>query len=384
MALNEYLQKYPNTDRAMAAQLEYLIGQMGDTEDVLQEAVKRNIAPDDLLKILTRGPQPEEPYPSQHETRADTVPSEKPKRGWFQNLRERFGKPNRQGNKHDPQQTTSRNRLGGLSETVKKSWWLIIVLALIGGAIAYFRTGHIIKPPVIAMHGNAHLTIPMLSLGLGLLFLFSLLESTARHDPLLLDFFAPWILVAILVAGQVLGHDSPWFWLPLGAALFAMVIATFYNPSEEGEEGWWNRIDTTNWYVAGVALIFIYLMNSEALPYPSYLPIVMPILVAAVAMGKEIFRQPIFSLIAIAIGIVPAITQNIIWIAIGLAIEVTVAAIGARQGWITARGTQHTIGIGGRNLEFIMSWDLVLFYVIEVVLIGFALYKNYPIFTIGK
>jgi len=235
----------------------------------------------------------------------------------------------------------------------------------------------------LSLDGNVRLEIPLVSIGLGLLFVFSLLETTARGDPLLLDFFAAWGLTAILVIGQIFGHESNGFWFALGGAFLTMFVGTFFNPGQETENEWWNRIDTTHWYVAGVALIFIYLMGSKTIPYPTYLPIVVPIIIATIAIGKEFFRQSVFSLVAFAVGIVPAITQNLTWISLGFAVTFFLAAIGAKQGWITARGTNHTISIGKLNLKFIMAWDLVLFYLIEVVLIGFAIHQNYVVFTIG-
>jgi hypothetical protein len=294
-----------------------------------------------------------------------------PKRNFFQSLRDRI--------------TESKENFAPreIAENGKKYLWVLVVLAVAGGAFAYFRSGRTITPPAINLQGDAYLEIPLLGLGLAFLFLFSLLETTARHDPLLLDFLAAWGTVAILVAGELYGHDAPIFWFFLGMAFLGMVIGTFFNPIQETESKWWDRIDTTHWYVAGIALIFIYMMNSETIPYPSYIPIVVPIIVAAIGIGKEFFRETVFSLIAFAVGIVPAVTQSMTWIAIGFAVTFFLAAIGAKQGWTQARGTTHSISIGNLNLEFVMAWDLVLFYLIELVLIGFAIYQNYAVFTIG-
>jgi hypothetical protein len=298
-------------------------------------------------------------------------------------LNKRESKPNVFQNMRERSTKGIGNLLKGTKVIVKKYWWVFVILALVGGAVAYFGTGHTVKPPTISLRGNTHLEIPLLSLGLFFLFIFSLLETNAWHDPLLLDFFAAWFLVAILVFGQLFGHDSPGFWITLGAVLFAMVIGTIYNPNAKAKAKWWNRIDTTHWYVAGVALIFIYLMHSQTISYPSYLPIVVPILIAVIGIGKEFFRQTALSLIAFAVGIIPAVTQNVFWIVIGFIITMSMAAIGAQKGWIAPRGTSHTIPIG-KHKEFIVAWDLALFYLIEVVLIGYAIYHNYPVFAIGK
>ena len=294
-----------------------------------------------------------------------------PKRNFFQNLRQRFAQ-----SKQDfaPRQ---------LAENGKKYWWVLLILAVAGGIFAYYRTGRTIEPPAITLQGDAYLAIPLISLGLAFLFLFSLLETTARHDPLLLDFFAAWGTVAILVFGQLYGHDSPMFWFTLGVAFLAMVIGTIYNSGAKAKAKWWDRIDTTHWYVAGVALIFIYMMNSGTIPYPTYLPIVVPILITVIGIGKEFFRETVFGLVAIAVGIVPAITQSMFWITVGFAVTFFLAAIGAKLGWTQARGTTHSISIGNLKLEFVMAWDLVLFYLIEVVLIGFAIYGNRIVFAIG-
>jgi len=295
----------------------------------------------------------------------------KPKRNIFQSMRERFAK--------GKQDFAPRE----IAETGKKYWWVLVILAVAGGAFAYFRSGRTFEPPAITLQGDTYLEIPLLGLGLAFLLLFSLLETTARHDPLLLDFLAAWGMVAILTFGQLYGHDFPIFWIALGAALFAMVLGTFFNPIQEGESRWWNRIDTTHWYVAGVALIFIHMMDSKSIPYPTFLPIIVPIVITIIGIGKEFFRETVFSLIAFAVGIVPAVTQSVTWIAVGFAVTFFLAAIAAKKGWVTTRGTTHSISIGGLDLEFVIAWDLVLFYLIEVVLIGFAVYQNYAVFTIG-
>jgi hypothetical protein len=229
------------------------------------------------------------------------------------------------------------------------------------------------------------LKINLLGLGIVALIIVGLLESAARGDPILLDFFASWGMVALFVIGQIYHDYSTWTWgVFFGVGMLGMIIATVWNPSEENEPKWWNRIDTTHWYVVGLALIFIYLMRSTAIPYPTYIPIIVPILVTIIGIGKEIFRQVIFSLAAIAIGIVPAVLQTPAWLAGGLAAEVIIAAAAAHQGWITTRGTAHPINIGGREFRLFLDWDVVLFYIAEVVLIGYFLYGNYALLTIRR
>ena len=235
-----------------------------------------------------------------------------------------------------------------------------------------------------SLHG-LNLKINLLSLGFVALILFSLLESVARGDFILLDFFATWGLVALFEFGQIYHNYSTWTWgVFFGVGMLGMIIATIWNPSEENEPKWWNRIDTTHWYVVGLALIIIYLMRSTAIPYPTYIPIIIPILATIVGIGKEIFRQVMFSLLAIAIGIVPAVLQTPVALALGLAAEVIIAAAAAHQGWITTRGTAHPINIGGREFQLFLDWDVVLFYIAEVVLIGYALYGNYVLLAIRR
>lgn len=227
-------------------------------------------------------------------------------------------------------------------------------------------------------------TIGLLELGLAGLFVFSLLESSARRDPFLLDFFSSWIVVGLLVVGQLYGHDTPLFYSILGACVLGMVISTFFNPAQEASREWWDRIDTTHWYVAGSALIFLYLIGSSAVPYPAYVPILAPILTTIFAAGKEFFRQPKASLLAVGLGLIPAYLQDIAWVFGILAVEVMIAAFAAKQGWITVRKTDESVNIGGRSLTFSLAWDLVLFYVIEVALVGYLFYHNYPVLIIGQ
>jgi len=259
------------------------------------------------------------------------------------------------------------------------------LIAVVGAVILFATRGWTAEPIAIQSEGpnGMSVVISLLHVGLLSLLILSLVESADRNDPLLLDFFSPWATVIILVLGQVYGIGW-WFWFLLGASLLAMVIGTFYNPAEEDDPSPLNRIDTTNWFVAGVALWFIYLLKSSAIPYPTYLPIMVPVLVTAIGAAKEFFRQPLISLIVVAIGLAPAFMQTPAWLLGGLTVAVIFAAVGAQQGWVTSRSVQHGIGIGGRRLEFFLAWDFVLFYVAEVVLIGYALYQNYTIWAIGR
>jgi len=269
-----------------------------------------------------------------------------------------------------------------------QKWLIVPVVLAVVAVVAFFiyQNGGIKVPTSVSVQGpgNINIQVTLLSFALGCLFVLSLLESASRHDPLLLDFIGPWVLVAILVAGQLLGHQADWFKYSVGAALLAMVIGTFWNPAEEDESEIWNRIDLTNWYVGGIALIFIQKMGSTAVPYPEYLPITIPVVVSVIAIGKEFFRQPVFSLITLAIAIIPGVTQQATWISAGFAIEMLIAVFGAKKGWVNVRNSQHSISIGGRSFDLLIAWDLILFYLIVVVLIGLAIYGNYTIFQISN
>lgn len=231
-----------------------------------------------------------------------------------------------------------------------------------------------------------HLLIRSIDLWLVILTILALFEGVSRGEVIPVDFLSPLALVGTLIAGQFYGHDASasWFWFMLGASMLGMVISTFYNPSEEGSVHWWDKYDTTHWYVAAVVLIFINWGHPEI--YPAYLPLIVPILVAIVAIGKEYFRQLAFSLIATVVGIYPALVQNVAWISVVFAVEVLLAVFAHQQGWVTVRQTPVKLQIpanvpvlGGRGLTLIIAWDLVLFYIIEVAVIGYLLYGNYPI-----
>ncbi len=224
--------------------------------------------------------------------------------------------------------------------------------------------------------------IKLVTIGFIALLIFSLLESQAQGDPVLLDFFAAWGVTALLVVGQLYGHDNPLFWVLLGFGIGALVIGIIWNPSEENETKLINKIDTTHLYVLGWALIFLRFMKSSVFPYPDYVPVIIPILLIVVGMGKEIFRQVGFSLIVIGVLLIPAFIQTPVALSLGLAGAVAAAAIAAGQGWVTVRGSSKKLGIGGRELSVIIAWDIVLFYVAEVVFIGYLIYGNYAMFTI--
>jgi hypothetical protein len=264
---------------------------------------------------------------------------------------------------------------------------VIVALKFFGPAVAFSpinlsipasQSVRVVAPPAIQIF------VGILELGMMGLVLFSLFESTARRDPFLLDFFSCWIMVALLVFGQIYGHETQLFSVFLGAAGLGMLISTFYNPSDEASREWWDRFDTTHWYVASVALIILKLMGSAAIPYPEYVPIIVPIVVTIVGAGKEFFRQAGFSLLALTLGLIPAYMHTLGWIAGMLAVIVIIAALTMKVGWVTARKTDQSVSLGGRSVTFFLAWDLVIFYVVEVTLVGYLLYGNYPLITIGQ
>jgi len=229
-----------------------------------------------------------------------------------------------------------------------------------------------------------NLSVNLLGLGLVGLFVFSLLECEAQGDNLMLDFFAAWGLVLLFVLGQIYGFTGNQLFAGLiGVGIAGMFIATFLNPTQESEPAWFNRVDTTHWYVLGLALIFIYLMRSASVPYPTYIPIIAPITVTILALSKEFFRQTQFSLMATAVGFVCALLQEG-WLALGLAVVLVIAILANKQGWATTRGTSHNLSLGGRTLRVFIAWDVVLFYIAEVVLVGYALYGNYAVLVITR
>lgn len=406
--MDDYLKAFPDTNLATRAQLRRLLSEVGNADEILEKAIDNGVPPSSLVLWLDKGIKKQQKVANSQPVEKVAEP-EPTKAQPYAPKEEASAEETEESAEEKP---TLRDRLAGLP------WmWIgigILVLALIVAAIWFFGGSSSAGPsaPTIQLpQSQPDITQPgpdstqpqlniqptgreslkglnwklnLVNLGLIALIIFSLLESIASGDTLLIDFFSSWGVFSVLVYGGMYGTESHMFWFLVGAGVLGMIISTFWNPTEENEPKWWNRIDTTHWYVLGLALIFIYNMKSPTIPYPSYLPIVVPILIVVIGAGKEIFRQVIYSLVAIAIGIAPAVLQTGTALLIGLSVEVVIAAFGARQGWITSRGSGHEVNIGGRKFKLYLAWDVVLFYVAEVVLIGYALYGNYVVLTITR
>lgn len=288
------------------------------------------------------------------------------------------------------------NPLAGLSGKLPENWWigLVLILVLVGGYVYFQVFG---MPNFSAGMGDKALTFPgmpgvhiaatlatLALIGGGIL---GLIEAQSREDPFLLDWWIPYVVVGLLVYGQLFGTLVGWWWFFTGFAVCGLLAATVWNPSDQEDVELLDRIDTTAVFNTCFILIILFLAKWAVLPYPAFIPIVLVMIVGALAIFKELLRTPKFALLVIAMGIAAAVFYNPLWVFGTLTTAVVMAAVGAHQGWIPGASQKRTEvpvpPIMGRKLKLILAWDVVLCWFAVFIITAIIIYNNPVILTIG-
>lgn len=295
----------------------------------------------------------------------------------------------------------------GLTGKLPANWWVgaVIFVMLIGGYF-YFQSAGV--PTFSAGAGTGdramtfpgmpgiHLIVTLATLALMVDCVLGLVEAQNREDPGWLDWWIPYVVTGLLVygqiggmavLGQVLTLGVGLWWLATGIALGGLVFASLWNPSDQEDPQLMDRIDTTAVFRTCFILGILYLAKWVVLPYPTFVPLIVIVIVGILAIFKEIMRTPKFALLVIAMGVIAAVIYNPLAIFGTLAASVIFAALGAHQGWIPGASSQrHTeipINIMGRKAKLIMAWDVVICWFAVFILTAIVIYANPVIMIIG-
>lgn len=288
------------------------------------------------------------------------------------------------------------NPFAGLAGKLPENWWLglIGVLILVGG-FYYFQTFGM--PDFSAGVGGKALTFPgmpglrlaitLATIALVIDGVLGLVEAQNREDPGLLDWWIPYVVVGVLVYGQLYGTAVGWWWFVAGVALTSLFWATIWNPSDQEDPQLLDRIDTTAIFRTGFTLGILFLAKWAVLPYPAFIPPIFVLVIGALAIFKELMRTPKFALLVVLMGLAAAVFYNPLVIFGTLAAAVIMAALGAHQGWIpgaSQKRTEVTVPpIMGRKLKLIIAWDVVLCWFAVFIMTAIILYSNPVIAVIG-
>jgi len=299
------------------------------------------------------------------------------------------------------------NPFAGLGSKLPKDWWIwaagAFLLALGYGYWQY--AGPVSFMPdnrVIQLRGvpGLSLKITFAHLALAVMCLWGLLEAQDREDPFWLDWWVPYAFAAVFVYGQLnwakimaTSQSAMWWGGFAGGAIILLAVAILWNPSEEEAESWVDRMDTTALFNAMMVLIVLHYAKFPTLPYPAMLPFPAVVVVAVLALIKEMGRTPKFGFLVILLGVVAAIMNTVAVVAVTLAVAVILANLATHQGWIPGshrRPQTTTPNIPGINkgLKLIKSWDVCIAWWAVYVVANFLIYQkdgvyNYVLMVIG-
>lgn len=287
-------------------------------------------------------------------------------------------------------------KFAGLTGKLPENWWIgaVIFVLLIGGFL-YFQSFGV--PSFEAGAGNRAMTFPgmpgihivvtLATIALVVDCVLGLVEAQNREDPGWLDWWIPYVVVGVLVYGQLFGFNTMLWGLAAGAAGMALIFASLWNPSDQEDPQILDRIDTTAVFRTCFILGILYLAKWAILPYPAFVPLIIVLIIGVLAIFKEIMRTPKFALLVILMGVIAAVIYNPLAIFGTLAASVVMAAWGAHQGWIPGASAQrHTeipINIMGRKAKLILAWDVVICWFAVFILTAIVIYTNPVIMIIG-
>lgn len=290
-----------------------------------------------------------------------------------------------------------KNPFAGLAGKLPDGWyyWLAGVGLLVVGFFYFDTFG---MPNFSAGMGGKALTFPgmpgltltitLATIALAVDCLLGLAEAQNREDPGLLDWWIPYVVVGVLVYGQLKGFNTMWWGLAIGVALTSLSFATLWNPSDQEDQNLLDRIDTTAIFRTCFILGLLYLGKWASVPYPVFIPPIFVLVIGALAIFKELMRTPKFTLLVIAMGVVAAVFYNPLVVFGTLAASVIMAAFGAHQGWIPGASQKRTEvsipPIMGRKLKLILAWDVVIAWFAVFIVTAIVLYANPVILIIGE
>lgn len=290
------------------------------------------------------------------------------------------------------------NPFAGLTEKLPANWWIgVIAILVLAGGFYYLRafgmpgfSANEIGGRALAFPGmpGVQIVITLATIALIINCVLGLTEAQNREDPAWLDWWIPYVVVGVLVYGQLNGFNTMWWGLAIGVALTSLGFATVWNPSDQEDPQLLDRIDTTAIFSTCFILGVLYLAKWAILPYPAFVPPIVVLVVGTLAIAKEVMRTPKFALLVVALGVAAAVFYNPLVVFSTLAASVIMAALGAHQGWIPGASAQRHAEITvppimGRKLKLIMAWDIVLCWFAVFIVTAIVLYSNPVILIIG-
>src|SRR3989344_4022429 len=193
------------------------------------------------------------------------------------------------------------NPFAGLSGKLPKNLWIWFVagFALISAYLYLQNAGPVNFLPdfsagvggrVLAFPGmpGVQIAVTLANLALIINCVLGLTEAQNREDPAWLDWWIPYVVVGVLVYGQLNGFNTMWWGLAIGVALTSLGFATGWNPSDQEDPQLLDRIDTTAIFSTCFILGVLYLAKWAILPYPAFVPPIVVLVVGTLAIAKEV------------------------------------------------------------------------------------------------
>jgi hypothetical protein len=322
-----------------------------------------------------------EAEPAEEAVQAEPISRREKRPGLLASLKARFR----------PQGIDRSTEEAEVEPRTKQGWlrWLFLTVAVIAVGIIWF----VINPETpktsaltIAGPKGADFRITFLELAFAASILFGFFEAIDRRDPLLLDWWLPYVVWGASIYIGTVKNPTLWqgaiFLVPLGMLL----IATLWNRAEELDTSWWDRFDTTGLFALCFALVITKMAQWPGIPYPAFIPIGLVYLIGGFALLKELMRSPqafLFGVGVILMGAVAGFYMK--WATIVITFGLTIAAvfIAARQEWIPIAGPRRTdmnvSALGKFNFRLIKAWDIMFAWWTSFVLVGLAFHQNFSL-----
>lgn len=394
------LNRYIQTAGLTPAQQHELVGLVSNLDDqtrdkLLGQAIEAHVGHDEVVRYLNQLNDPQQrqqqsaPVPDAdsaqpaRQTRRQ-VPQNNGIRGKISGL---IGRITGRKMRGDDDPSSDDSKKGGLSGVVV---WIVIAVIVLAVAFFFIQSGPPDLGAITQFHGvrlagpeGVNFVLRFATVIVIFTSLIGFLEASSRRDPLLMDWWMPYVLWAGLVyvgkQPELTFWNGAFVFIPLGA----LIIAAFWNRGEEFEGNWWDRFDTSGTFAVCFLLTITYLAKWETVPYPNFVPLPLVLGLGAFSLFKEMVRSSkefLFGIGAIFLGATAGFFMTWTWFLVTLALTVIAVYIASSQEWIptsSGRRTESQQTFGHFVVKVIMAWDVMYAYWAGFAFAGLFFYGNY-------
>lgn len=216
----------------------------------------------------------------------------------------------------------------------------------------------------------------ILTLGILVLVVLLFFEVYFRQERLMLDWWIVLLTIPVLSLREAIGWDL--FLILITVVTVLNFIAVMFNNDGNGRSKF-GVVDFSPIFTEAAILMTLYVENWP-LPYPAYIPIQVVIVVMAATGAWEFLRTPLYSLLAVLLGVVMGFTLNPIIIFLGIILGLLLVNLNKAPSIYIKRRTNLVFSQGMR-LE--IPWDVLVAELTAFLLTCYFLYGNFTVFVLN-